>query len=277
MLVKIKDIRTDGGTQTREAINENVVAEYAEAYLDGDRFPQMEVFHDGVNYWLVDGFHRLFMYKRVGVKEVEVKVHKGKNRDAIQYALGVNDNHGLRRSTADKRKAVMIALNDIEWQELSDREIAKLCKVSNSFVTKLRESHGIERPTEKVVTKKDGKTYKMNTKNIGKKEEVTTLKPVEEMEDELTEDDHFAELEAINQDLLAENEKLQDQTISMSTDQEKIANQFAVLRSQIKVLELELSATKSSRDQFQAQNADLIKQVNYWKKRAEKAEKKLEE
>jgi hypothetical protein len=35
----------------------------------------------------------------------------------------------------------------------------------------------------------------------------------------------------------------------------------------------EMKAVKNSRDQFQAKNADLIKQVNYWRKRAEKAEK----
>ena len=38
-------------------------------------------------------------------------------------------------------------------------------------------------------------------------------------------------------------------------------------------LEAEMKAVKNSRDQFQAKNADLIKQVNYWRKRAEKAEK----
>lgn len=276
--IKLKDIRIDGGTQSRELINENAVVEYTEALLNGNQLPPMDVFQDGVSLWLVDGFHRYFAHKRAGINEVEVLVHKGTNRDAIKFSLGVNGTHGLPRTNADKRKVVLIALNDIEWQDLSDVEIGKMCHVSDRFVSKVRNEHNIERPTEKQVTRSDGKTHKMETKNIGKKkaepEPVTTLKPIEQMEeDDPTEDDHIAELAAVNKDLAEENEKLHDKTLAMSADEEKIANQFSVLRSTIKALELELQATKNSRDQFQAKNAELIKQVNYWKKRAEKAEK----
>ena len=112
--MKLNEIRIDGGTQTRELINESKVAEYAEAYMNGDRFPPIEVFDDGVHKWLVDGFHRYFMYKRVDVKDVDVIVKKGTRREAQWYALSVNHSHGLPRSSADKRKAVMIALSDIE-------------------------------------------------------------------------------------------------------------------------------------------------------------------
>ena len=111
MKVSIDSIRIDGGTQTRELINETAVAQYTEDLLNGCIFPPIEIFDDGVNKWLVDGFHRLFSHKRADFNEIEVNVHQGTLRDAQLYALGVNDKHGLQRTNADKRKAVMIALN----------------------------------------------------------------------------------------------------------------------------------------------------------------------
>ena len=38
-----------------------------------------------------------------------------------------DDAHGLRRSNADKRRAVLTLLNNEEWAKWSAREIAKAC------------------------------------------------------------------------------------------------------------------------------------------------------
>ena len=46
------------------------------------------------------------------------------------------------------------------------------------------------------------------------------------------------------------------------------------LREQVKDLEFQLRTMTQSRNEFQNKNAEMIKQMNYWKKRAEKAEKK---
>lgn len=278
MKVSIDSIRIDGGTQTRELINETAVAQYTEDLLNGCIFPPVEVFDDGVHKWLVDGFHRMFAHNRADFKEIDVKVHKGTLRDAQLYALGVNDKHGLQRTNADKRKAVMIALNDLEWQDYSDTQIAKICNVSATFVAKCRKSEGIDRPVEKTYTTRHGTEAKMDTSKIGKpatskpKVEpapVTELAPLEKY----TEDDQLDELSHVNAELHAENLKLKDTMTVLSGDQGEINAQFEGLRSQIAGLEAELKAVKNSRDQFQAKNADLIKQVNYWRKRAEKAEK----
>ena len=285
MKVNIDSIRIDGGTQIRELINETAVAQYTEDLLNGCIFPPIEIFDDGVNKWLVDGFHRLFSHKRADFKEIEVNVHQGTLRDAQLYALGVNDKHGLQRTNADKRKAVMIALNDLEWQDYSDTKIAQICKVSATFVAKCRKKANIERPAEKTYTTKHGTEATMDTSKIGKAKPkpedakpakpkvepapVTELAPLEKY----TEDDQLNELSHVNAELHAENLKLHDKMTVLSGDQEVINAQFETLRSQITGLEAELKAVKNSRDQFQAKNADLIKQVNYWRKRAEKAEK----
>jgi len=286
MKVSIDSIRIDGGTQTRELINESAVAQYAEDILTGSTFPPIEIFDDGLNKWLVDGFHRLFAHKRAGFTEMEVIVHQGTQRDAQFYALGVNDAHGLQRTNADKRKAVMIALNDLEWQDYSDVKLGKTCKVSPTFVAKCKKKAKIERPVEKTYTTRHGTTATMDTSKIGKNtkptdEEPATAKPKIEPQPVTdpvekyisTEDQQLNELSHVNAELHAENLRLNDKMTVLSGDQEAINQQFEALRSQITGLEAELKAVKNSRDQFQSKNSDLIKQVHYWRKRAEKSEK----
>ncbi|HEV3448349.1 MAG TPA: hypothetical protein VG099_27180 [Gemmataceae bacterium] len=46
--------------------------------------------------------------------------------------------HGLPRTNADKRKAVLLLLADVEWSQWSDGQIARRCQVSQVFVSKLR-------------------------------------------------------------------------------------------------------------------------------------------
>jgi chromosome segregation ATPase len=104
--------------------------------------------------------------------------------------------------------------------------------------------------------------------------EVTTLKTLEKTE-EPVEDYRLQELAAAHTELAEENSRLLDKLAIASmeaTPEEKAAAEetIASLRVQIKTLEAELNAVKVSRDQYQAKNAELIKQVNYWRKKAEK-------
>jgi chromosome segregation ATPase len=48
------------------------------------------------------------------------------------------------------------------------------------------------------------------------------------------------------------------------------------LREQVKTLEFQLRTMTQSRNEFQSKNAEMIKQLTYWRRRAEKAEKALE-
>lgn len=131
-------IRTDGGTQARVGLNEGVVAEYAAEYSDGKDLGPAVVFHDGSDYWLADGFHRYFGRKQAGCFGLDCQVRKGTKRDAILYAIGANAEHGLKRSNADKRRAVEMLLADKEWNEWSSRTIAHVAKVSRNIVNEIR-------------------------------------------------------------------------------------------------------------------------------------------
>lgn len=136
--VILDDIRTDGGTQPREYLNELVLSEYAESMIGGIVFPPVVLFFDGSHYWLADGFHRFFAAKKCGARDIAAEVRQGTRRDARLHAVGANATHGLRRTNADKRRAVLTLLQDEEWQRWSNREIARQCGVTHTFVAKLR-------------------------------------------------------------------------------------------------------------------------------------------
>ena len=252
MNIGLDKIRIDGGTQSRVKIDENVVAQYADEMLNGDLFPPVVLFHDGVDYWLADGFHRYFANKRINSPGIRADVKEGSVRDAILHGIEANNKHGLRPSNEDKRKGVITMLKDIEWQDLSNREIGRICGVSHTLVNAIRKELEEGKPSGKVSTPKPPS---------GK---VSTPDPAVEFNE--------AEIEremqqAAAENLQKENEDLRDQlTVAMaaSTDdleKEKAQSIIKDLRAQIRLLEIELKAVTTSRDQFQRENAQLMKQV----------------
>jgi len=98
----------------------------------------VDLFHDGADYWLADGFQRYFGAKEAKRASLPANVHQGTRRDALLFATGANSAHGLRRSNADKRKAVETLLNDFEWVTWSDHKIAEQAAVSQQFVSQIR-------------------------------------------------------------------------------------------------------------------------------------------
>lgn len=137
-LVKIlfDSITADDGVQCRASLNADAVSDYADAMKQGAKFPPLVIFEDGETNWLADGFHRLEALKINGKKQTQCEVRKGTRQDAIKFALSANACHGLRRTNADKRRAVEIAL--AEWPGLSSAEIARLCAVSHPTVESIR-------------------------------------------------------------------------------------------------------------------------------------------
>ena len=137
--LKLAEIVTDAGTQVRAGLNEATVADYAEALADGAKFPPVVVFHDGERYIAADGFHRVHAAIRVGATQIECDVRKGSKADALKFALGCNAHHGLRRTNADKRHAVELAVK--EFGKLTDVALAELCAVNRELVGEVRKAH----------------------------------------------------------------------------------------------------------------------------------------
>jgi ParB-like nuclease domain len=141
--VPLASILTDEPCQTRVKIRPAVVRAYAQAMTQqlsdgGLRFPAIVLFTDTHHYWLGDGFHRVLAARHAGLSDFPADVHPGTQRDALLWSISSNADHGLPRTNADKRKAVLLLLADAEWSQWSDGEIGRRCHVSQAFVSKLR-------------------------------------------------------------------------------------------------------------------------------------------
>lgn len=167
--LRIDQIKLDGGTQPRAAIDQNAVRDYAEALQNDAQFPPVTVFYDGNEYWLADGFHRLNAHKYLDWLEIDADVKQGTRREAVLFSVGANAVHGLRRTNADKRRAVETLLNDSKWNKWTDREIARQAQVDHKFVGKLRAELTGDIPSERTYTTKHGTQATMQVSNIGKR------------------------------------------------------------------------------------------------------------
>jgi hypothetical protein len=149
--LSIDQINIHGGTQCRISVNRPVVTDYARKMREGVSFPPISTVSDGKTFWLVDGYHRLIATKEIGNQDIEAEVMSGSLEDAQDMALGANDTHGLARTNEDKRQAVETALSMKRHEKKSDREIAKLCKVSHPFVAAIRNPDSKEKQSKNLL------------------------------------------------------------------------------------------------------------------------------
>jgi len=168
--VLLSSIVADPEIQPRAELDTLTVAEYAADMLRGDTFPPIEVMSDGEASYLFCGFHRFAAAQEAEHETILAIVHEGTRDDAIWRSLATNQTHGLRRSNADKRRAVESALLHENGAKMSDRAIAEHVGVHHVTVGNTRkemtasgEIHQIETRT---VTR-NGTTYEQNTANIG--------------------------------------------------------------------------------------------------------------
>ena len=262
--ILLTKIRLDGGTQPRKELDTNLVQHYTEAILEGSEFPPVDLYFDGKHYWLSDGFHRWHAHKRAGHKEIKANIKQGTKRDAWRACLKANSKHGKQRSTEELRNCVRMALEDIELGELSDAQIATECDCSKMTVGRVRKALGLEKSS---TVGKDGK--RRDTTNIGRK---AVPPPVQEFEEE----DKLKELATEIGAMSEENTKLKDMLAvrSLPVSEEaraEVQETIESLREQVRDLEYKLTTMTQSRDEFMNKNAEMVKQINYWKRRAEKA------
>jgi hypothetical protein len=152
----------------------------------------------------------------------------------------------------------------MELGELSDRQIAVICDVSRMTVGRIRKALGLEKTS---TIGKDGK--RRDTANIGKNPKI---EPDYEDPDD---DEKINELATEFGVISEENTKLKDLLAvgSMPVSEEakaEVQQTIDALREQVKDLEAQLQSMTQSRDEFMSKNAEMLKQINYWKKKAEK-------
>ncbi len=160
--VPLSRIKIDGGTQARVEIDPDAVADYREASAD---LPPADVFFDGSNYWMGDGFHRFLARKADGAKTLRCRVRPGGRREAILFAAGANDKHGLRRTRADKRNAVAMLV-----AEFPDEQ-------ANWYAVRAKVSHATAAAVLAEVSSQKGEAFPNG--NGGQVEEDTPILPPE--------------------------------------------------------------------------------------------------
>ncbi len=170
MLTKIplNKIDFNGDLFPRDHVDGDAVAEYSEAMLNGAEFPPIDVFKVGGMYWLSDGRHRYEASRKARKTTIWARVYQGTQRDAILHSIEANTSHGVRRTNADKRKAVMILISDPEWRRWADNAIAEHCRVSADLVKSVRAEYERAHPEEAQdgkgrLVKRGGKVYHQKT------------------------------------------------------------------------------------------------------------------
>ena len=148
--IPIEQIRSEG-LQVRVAMDTDTVADYVAVERDGGELPPVTVYSNQCGeYWLADGFHRVEARRQRGERTIKAEVLVGGNTDALKAALGANRNHGLRRTNADKRRAILMAWENRNVLGLGARPsatlIADLCGVRNRAQYTCRVSDLLMRP-----------------------------------------------------------------------------------------------------------------------------------
>lgn len=186
-MLNISQITADPAVQPRAGMDMATVLEYAGEMQAGTQFPPVIVFYDGQSHWLADGFHRYEAARQSRFTIISADVREGGRREAVLYSVGANATHGLRRSNADKRRAVETLLRDDEWRGWSDHEIARQCAVSAMFVGTMRRELADEigdRP-EAVKAQRGGTVYTVQVD--GRRQTVDGGELLDEAERELPE------------------------------------------------------------------------------------------
>ena len=182
-------IRLDGGTQPRAKIDQAVCNDYGERMKAGEKFPAIDVFFDGEDYWLADGFHRVEAYVLALPGEaIECNVFQGTLQDAQWHSYSVNKAHGVRRTPKDKEQAVRAALAHPAAVDKSNVQIAEHCGVSEITIRRHRKKLDTtatmsqsDSTTTSTMSKsrprkgRDGRT--INTAKIGEKQRRKSRRP----------------------------------------------------------------------------------------------------
>lgn len=278
MQIKLTKIKFDERLQNRVKIDSETVKEYSDAIDAGVKLPDVTVFFDGSDYWLADGFHRYHAHNQLGILEIGADVRNGTLREAILFSVGVNAAHGLRRTNADKRKAVETLLQDDEWSMWSDNEIAKRCNVSNHLVADVKKSSlGENEVTEKFYTTKHGTQAVMNTANIGSKSNTgqeNKLNKNNNIEEEIEEKIASDQETYGDFDPVAELEQAQKE-IERLTQIIESDDQLAEANKEIKRL-ASLCETQQFRiNSLMSEKAEAVRYAKLYKSKLEKLEKQV--
>jgi hypothetical protein len=273
-LIDIKRIRVDGATQMRVRKHDEAIEEYTEAYIEDKKLPPVQLVYDGTNHWLWDGFHRVDAAKLAGKKAINADIQRGTLRDARALAAGANAENGLRRSTDDKINAIKQLCQDGEFAFESNREIARLCKVSTGFVTKHRGG-----TVDEVTPGAPAMNGSVTSVHVDKRNKKVAAGAVRVTKPAVK---SLGDVSLV----IAERDELRDKLADSTAMLEQLVEEMRVLQEGLdlgdieKALRAEVTALRKKNDDLmdakngmQEELNAAIRQVKSWKRRFEKLEK----
>ena len=136
----IQSLTFDPDLQIRAKINKETIALYAEQMETEDdmkKFPAVEIYYDGVKYWLADGHHRRAAAEKAGHDKVWAVVKSGTRADALWGAILGNGKQGFGLTRADKQRAIVLAI--VEWPDRSNVMLAEAIGCGESTIRRYRE------------------------------------------------------------------------------------------------------------------------------------------
>lgn len=168
--LSVDQIRRDGNTQHRVAVNTRIIAEYAKLLAEGAAFPPVTVWFDGENYWLSDGFQRVAASEAIGRETIAAEVYNGTLDDAKWASYGANSKHGLRWTASDVQNVLSAAIRHPNARRLSNMEIARHLKLPEATVRRWRCNLSSSGDDDGIrIVKRGSSTYEMKTGMIGTK------------------------------------------------------------------------------------------------------------
>ncbi len=150
----------DPDLQIREKINDETIAHYAEQMATEEemkKFPPVEIYYDGVKYWLADGHHRRAAAEKAGHMKIWAIIKSGTRADALWGAVLGNGKQGFGLTPDDRKRAIMLVIK--QWPDKSNRVIAEAIGCSHTTVQRYRPTTETNVPVEdERRTGKDGKS-----------------------------------------------------------------------------------------------------------------------
>jgi hypothetical protein len=166
-LIKLELINIKESPHVRSEYKQDTAEEYAEQYkVDKSQMPDCVLFETSAgNYLVADGMHRIAAMKLAGLKSNTFDVRTGSRTDCVKFALKCNLSHGIRRSSADKRACVELALR--EFGEVSNNSLSDACGVGVDLVIKVRQELESKKeiPKFEKLKSSDGREFKRKNKD----------------------------------------------------------------------------------------------------------------
>jgi hypothetical protein len=138
--IAVDAIEATAATQVRVRLDRGIIDQYTEDVQNGDNFPPVHIYREenSERNVLADGFHRHRAFVNAERSEIGCWIYPGGMKEALVHALGSNHGHGFRRTNADKRHAVEMAVKDPEISQMQQQEIADICRVTRQTVRRIQ-------------------------------------------------------------------------------------------------------------------------------------------